>query len=416
LNKEKGDNMNIWTILTNIWNWIVELPIIIWASICFAYDHITPAIRAFIIAQILILGTMIGLFFLGHLAGLTWLVVFSLVMSCLILMLNVFAAEALIKLITIFSGVPFTGKITDEIGKQLARLIQPTIAISLVLAWLSAVTAIRGIGYYHFSDFMVWGTVILFFAIFAAYTGVKSKLPENILAISLVVMLVTYYVAPIQILGLLDWAEKKSIRVSISASNDAKDGDLVEIPSKTPLYDYGHGGFCLSNKTETATEAKIVSRKDDPISREGLYQVILPVEKDLYIGGKIKFVPVRLVKIIKTQEKLITPNSRNASGNFSQGPISNSTYEPIPFGNSQVIIEPGQEKRVRLPDCAIWDITRDEKSEIDITPFGGKTFQWRPDKNEYAHFSNKDKMFALVNKGQTPQTLKFIIKPLGAKI
>jgi hypothetical protein len=100
----------------------------------------------------------------------------------------------------------------------------------------------------------------------------------------------------------------------------------VAITNNTPLYNFSFGKF-KKEKTTTQTEimAKVIGRKNDPTSKEPMYEVILPVAENLYVGGENLYVPARLTK--SAQRSIPAPTATPAVYNVP-GKILNKTLQP----------------------------------------------------------------------------------------
>lgn len=275
-----------------------------WALICGVTAYSDNQVMRFINTCLIILGVDIGLFIFSYITGIKGLLVFSGMISAIMVLVIMKSADIAVKIIS--AAIPkiptvgsTTASITEPVLNELKRLLPPLITISMVISFLSAIIAIRGTGYYGFNDLLIWLSLVLFITIFSVYLGSKTKIFGWVMLVFIIFLMVGDYAYPVQTKGTLDWIEGITIRRSVALSQGGMKSELAVIPDNTPLYNQDFGGkFRLIGTSPKAT-VKILDRKDDPESKEGMYKVIMPTGNGIYIGGKTYFVPVRLAEPLR---------------------------------------------------------------------------------------------------------------------
>lgn len=284
--------------MKNIWARIKSILVGAWALICGVTVYSDNQIGRFINTCLIILGIDIGLFILGYIAGIKGLIVFSGMISAIMVLVIMKSADLAVKIISAaIPKIPTVGSvaasITEPVLNELKKLLLPLITVSMVISFLSAVIAIRGTGYYGFNDLLIWLSLVLFITIFSVYMGSKTKIFGWAMLMFIIFLMIGDYAYPVQTKGTLDWIEGITIRRSVALSQDGMKSELAIIPDNTPLYDQALGGSFRLIGTSPKATVKILDRKDDPESKEGMYKVIMPTGNGIYIGGKTYFVPAR---------------------------------------------------------------------------------------------------------------------------
>ncbi len=295
--------------MNNIWARIRSILAGAWALICGVAMYSDNQVGRFINTCLIIIGIDIGLFILGYIAGIKGLTVFSGMISAIMVLIIMKSADLAVKIISAaIPKIPTVGStatsITEPVLNELKKLLPPLTTISMVIAFLSAVTAIRGTGYYGLGDFMAWFSIILFLGILSVYLEKKTKMLGWVMLAFIIFLIVGDYAYPVQTKGTLDWIEGITIRRSVALSHNGMKNELATIPNNTPLYTQNFGGGFRLIGISPSTTVKILDRKDDPESKEGMYKVIIPTGNGIYIGGKTYFVPVRLAEHLRETPKI----------------------------------------------------------------------------------------------------------------
>ncbi len=288
----------------NIFRRIWDLIVTAWNILCGTGLEADFQTRRFINTCLIILTINTALFVVGFALNWNSAVILSAFVSSIFVLVCWKAADIAVKIISSLSGITIVKSATDELKKLLA----PLITVSLFLAFIAAIVAIRGLGYYNYSDLLIWTTVILFTAIFAVYINAKVKIAGWVMIGFLYYLLIGNYLWPIQVQGTLDWMERTTVKRAVVAGDATKDHELVVISNNTPLYNFSFGKFKKEKvTTQTGVVAKVIGRKDDPTSKEPMYEVILPVAENLYVGGEILYVPARLTKLAQKPAEMAVP-------------------------------------------------------------------------------------------------------------
>lgn len=327
--------MNIWNTFWGFWRDVWYLLLSYWDdAACYTWDN--ARIRRFIRGALISFGICIAIMILGFLLKLKVLVVVASALAAII----AFAAgkalriiiKALIKLVALgenaikeaicrIVNIPVAGKIVRPFGDisnwtatELSHALQETlksikaslsfiVTISMTLAFTGALTAIRGVGYYSLNDLMVIGAAALFTFLFFVYIGKKVKAIGYLMYGVWLYFFIGGWLFPIQVQGILDWAESKTIRRAVIATDSNWRGQLVVVPARTPLYREGFGQFSfIGRMTDKEVSARVIGRTNDPDSKEPMYEVKLPLSgfDNLYPGGETHFVPGSLVRPVQS--------------------------------------------------------------------------------------------------------------------
>lgn len=301
-------------ILRRIWDLVVtgwDIVITTWNLLCGTGLEVNFQTRRFINTCLIILAINIGLFIVGFALGWSGPVILAAFISSLLVLIGWKASELAVKIISSLGGeVPVVGSVVKPTAEEMKKLLPPLVTVSLFLAFTASIVAIKGIGYFTYSDLLIWAGIILFTAIFTVYINSKVKIVGWVMIIFLYYLLIGNYFWPIQVQGTLDWLERTTVKRAVVAGDATKDHELVAISNNTPLYKFSFGEF-KKEKTTTQTEmvAKVVGRKNDPRTKEPMYEVILPVAENLYVGGEIFYVPARLTKLVQ-KEKSPAPDGQ----------------------------------------------------------------------------------------------------------
>lgn len=283
-------------ILQRIWDLIVTA----WALLCGVASYADRQSRAFIRTMLIIIGVEMGLLLIGFVLNLKGLIVFAAIVASLAVLIAWKFSDLAIRIIASAAGrIPIAKSVVPPATDELKKLLPPMVTISLFLAFIASIAAIKGPAYFTWSDLMIWTAVILTTEIFTLYINSKVKMVGWVMIGLMYYLLIGNYLWPIQAQGFVDWVERSTVKKSMVAMENTKDYELVVINNNTPLYELGWGGKFSRAKITTAaeTKAKLVGRKDDPTSKEPMYEVILPVQEGVYVGGETLYVPARLTML-----------------------------------------------------------------------------------------------------------------------
>lgn len=289
-----------------------------WHILCGVTAEANFQTKRFINTCLIILLVNTGLFIIGFAFNWSGPIILAAFSSSIAVLICWKASELAVKIISSLGGeIPVVGSAVKLTAEELKKFLPPLLVASLMLAFVAGIVAIRGVGYYTYTDLLIWSTIVLFTAIFNIYIDAKVKIVGWAMIGFLYYILIGNYMWPIQVQGTLDWIDRYTIRIAIVNTDGTKEDELVVIVNNTPLYNFGFGKFKKEKTTaQTETIAKVISRKNDPKSKEPMYQVVLPVAKDSYVGGEILYVPARLTKLVQREAAptAATPAAYNVPG------------------------------------------------------------------------------------------------------
>lgn len=207
--------------------------------------------------------------------------------------------------------LPLAGEPIEAGAKELRKLVGPILTTSLAFSFVAALILLRGPGAISFGTICAILTSCLFVVIFTYYIESTRKWSGWVMAGILGYFWVGYFAFPVQVQSTTDYLAKRSTNLSMQLSQKGQGYDLAVLPAGTPTFKKDMAGNIAPAMTITQeTKAKIIGRVEDPDSKEGLYEAILPDSNGLYIGGVKVLVPVVLAKAVKsvTTEKADTNN------------------------------------------------------------------------------------------------------------
>lgn len=347
-------------ILQRIWDLIVTA----WALLCGVASYADRQSRAFIRTMLIVIGVEAGLLLIGFVLNLKGLIVFAAIVASLTVLIAWKFSDLAIRIIASAAGrIPIAKSVVPPATDELKKLLPPMVTISLFLAFIASIAAIKGPTYFTWTDLMIWTAVILTTEIFTLYINSKVKMVGWAMIAFMYYLLIGNYLWPVQAQGFVDWVERSTVRKSMVAMENTKDYELVFIPNNAPLYELGWRGKFSRARTTTATEtkAKLVGRKDDSASKEPMYEVILPVQEGLYVGGKTLYVPARLTKPVA-----FSPTTAEAS--LPPMEIAKVDYRVYQPGEYTFSLKAGEQtdRWITFPDgrCTNYKFFRGENSEF----------------------------------------------------
>lgn len=311
-------------ILNSIWNYIIGA----WFILCGVTNNANRQLHNFVIAEIIVCSTILGLFIIGFATDCQVLVVLSGGLAAIVVFFSwkitsvgVGIISALAKII---GKTPIVGKAAEETieatNEELRKLLYPMLIVSLACSFVAALAAIRGPGWYTWKDIMVQSTMLLFMIIFIYWLDCKTKIAGWVMICVLCYFWLVYYCYPIQGIALVTKVDRCTVRLSILSSDGNKNDELVSIAANIPLFEKSKGKFTevkITNRTNVM--AKVISQSVDPKSREPMYFVVLPTAPNLYVGGMEVFVPARMVEI--TSNPKVEKNSTSTTITLDGSPV-----------------------------------------------------------------------------------------------
>lgn len=379
-------------ILRRLWDLIVTA----WNILCGTGLEANHQTRRFINTCLIILAVNTGLFIVGFILNWNGPVILAAFISSIMVLIGWKASELAVKIISSLGGeIPVAGSVIKPTVEELKKLLPPLVTISLFLAFTAAIVAIKGVGYFTYSDLLIWSGVILFTAIFTIYIDSKVKVAGWVMIIFLYYLLIGNYIWPIQVQGTLDWLERTTVKRAVVAGDSTKDYELVAISNNTQLYNFSFGEFKKEKiTTQTEVVAKVIGRKDDSRTKEPMYEVILPVAENLYVGGEILYVPARLTKLV---QKLAPPH----------GPAADKHLRVYGAGEHRFFLSQSEETGwIKIPQCMYWELSSTKKGEFDLIKYGGKVISYSKEQQQYVDFPEQDILFKIHAK----EDLGFILR------
>lgn len=322
------------------------------------------------------------------------------------------------------ANIKIIGKVIDPLtdvvewtAEELSKTLQSTltsfktslsfvVTLSMTFAFIGVFTAIRGVGYYSLENLMVIGMSVFFTQLFLIYIGSKIKTAGYIMYAVWLYLFIGCYVIPIQVQGTMDMVEGWTIKNSLIATYTHGSDILIAVPAKTPLYSEKFGKFVYAGKSgEKEINARVINRKNDPDSKEPMYEAKFPLDgfDNLYVGGKNYYVPASMVTPVPVKVAGSTSKKEEASGGTRYfGP-----------GYHEIALEAGESVNIRLPDPdkmpVHWELSAEKKGEYEMSPYGGQPIYYSKEASKYTrmdkinlfHLSTKEKMIFKLN--VTPQ-------------
>lgn len=326
-------------------------------------------VRAFLWVEVCIVAAMMVMLIIGWLTNQEWIIAITAIVASITLFLCWKFSDVTIAIISgICCKIPGVRVVTDSIKGELSKLVSFLLLAAMVIAFLGTAMTIKGPSLFSLRDIMVWATFLTFTGIFVIWLNSKRKIAGWVMMFALCYFLAGHYLWPLQIQGWTDWLDGVSTRWSMTASQESRNDKLVEIANNTPLYQKRSfsSGFKLDGKTtETQTIAKLIERTTDPISKEGMVKVILPVAKGVYIDGKEAYVPIRLVNVI---EPVASPINTSASASTTLKQCSGDicVYSPGAMDEINIVKDGPLSRWIKAAD--------DKKTTIDLIAIDGAEF------------------------------------------
>ncbi|MFA5230677.1 MAG: hypothetical protein WC422_04960 [Candidatus Paceibacterota bacterium] len=286
-------------------------------------------IRRYIRIMVIIIAVEIISLIVGFIFNFKPLILFSGVTAGLLLLLCWKISEVAIRIIASFgSKLPLIKSAVAPITEELKKLLLPLITFSLFIAFIAAVITIKGPAQMTWTDLMAWTALIIPTVIFTIYIDSKKKIAGWAMIGCVYYLFFVNFFAPIQAQGIISWVERKTIGQSIDLMDQSKNYEMVVLKKDAPLYELNWWDkFKKTGAIKDEVVAKVVDRKNDPISKEPMYGVILPTAKDIYVGNETVYVPARMATTMQInkgehqpQEKIVTfrPNEPTNSGLIAQ--------------------------------------------------------------------------------------------------
>lgn len=372
-----------------------------WYILCGITASTDAKIKRFANACLIILLINISLFILGFFFSFDGAVILATASTSLGVLIVWKLGDVILKIMSpLGEKIPIVGSSIKPAVTELRSFLTPFVLVSLILAFVGSLVAIRGVGYYDYQDLIIWSTIGLFGGIFCIYIDAKFKIAGWVIMIFLTCSMFANYIWPIQVQGALDWVERGTIRKAITATDETKNEELVVIANNVPLYSFSWGKFKKEKTTtQTETTAKVIGRKDDPRTKEPMFEVIMPVAENLYVGGESMFVPVRMTKpviIVAQQTK-----------DVNEIAVSDKPLKVYYKGTHHFTLNEGEESGwIRIPPNMSWGLSTEEKDPaLELIKFEGDVLEYSKEKKQYATFPDQDMLFKLRAKEKLRFTL-----------
>lgn len=293
---------NLWNQAREAWFFVENVIMGIWALLGGVADITEQQIRNLMRIGIRILIFELCLLAAGFIFNFQGAIVLAAIIAAIVWLIGFKVISLGVNATaTTIAGIPLIGAslstLTEPLFCEVRKLLPPFITIAMTFSFMAVVIAIRGVGYYGLSEIMIFTSLALFLAIFASYIGKTTKLPGWLMFDFVMYLFIGSYLLPVQVQGTMDWLEGWTIRRACAISQDGMRNELAVLPDNCPLYKYQFGQFEVNDRTSNSpTTVKIIGRKNDPNSKEGMLQVILPVYNGVYIGGRTCYVPARITQ------------------------------------------------------------------------------------------------------------------------
>lgn len=263
-------------------------------------------VKSFIAAEFQIIGIMTLIIGLGFIFKIKGMVVLGGMIASIAVIIAWKATDLAVAIINSVAKITlpeseFAKPIkerTESFTNDLKSLLSPLLTLSMFLAFISAVVALKGLNYFTFGHFLIWGSIILFTSVFAAYVNMQTKIPGWLMFGFVIGLLITYHLAPTAMLSLINSIESRFTNLSLNSNQQNLNLEEITIPTGTKFYELKRGEFVEVAPDKPYTKGKIISTKKEEKSNELMYETIFPIDDNNtnYIGGKTYYVAVRSVK------------------------------------------------------------------------------------------------------------------------
>ncbi|KKR17804.1 MAG: hypothetical protein UT48_C0046G0004 [Parcubacteria group bacterium GW2011_GWE2_39_37] len=290
--------------LNAVWQVIVGC----WLIFCGTVNRADAEVRQYVNTQLIVIGVLLAMFFAGFKFDIDWLVTFPAMLLAIIILINKKFGNLTLEIIAgIANMLPFrlVSAPINVANEELKKLLPPFDIVSLGFAFMGAVAAIKGVSFFTGHDLVVWTSVALTLAIFTYYIDSKTRWAGWIMVGLLLYLFTSSYLWPVPTQALLTRIERFSTNRSI-VGMDKSNGEELVVLKNSPLYNKINGNRFAYANIERSGTAKLIGRTSDPISKEPMYQIVLPIKgyDDLYIGGEQYFVPARMVKAKQSTDRI----------------------------------------------------------------------------------------------------------------
>lgn len=372
-----------------------------WYILCGITASTDAKIKRFANACLIILLINISLFILGFFFSFDGAVILATASTSLGVLIVWKLGDVILKIMSpLGEKIPIVGSSIKPAVTELRSFLTPFVLVSLILAFVGSLVAIRGVGYYNYQDLIIWSTIGLFGGIFCIYIDAKVKIAGWVIMIFLTCSMFANYIWPIQIQGALDLFERYTIRLVITATDETKNRTLLVIEKNAPLYNFSWGKFKkIKTTTQAETIAKIIGMKNDPTSKDAMYKVMLPTPEGEYVGGEVVYVSERKAKpviIVAQQTK-----------DVNEITVSDKPLKVYEQGQYHINLKEGEESGwIKIPPDMRWTLSTTMKGDYDLIPYGGKIITYSKKTDQYVTFPSQDMLFKLYAK----ETLGFILR------
>jgi len=369
-------------MMQTIYDFVIDYVLVTaWLILSGVYRAARRELRRFVIFELKLVGTCLALMAVGWIFKLQLCVIIGSYLAAIIFIATWYLGdEAAAIICSLTSTVPLVNRIATPITAETKKLLRPLVFLSMTLAFVGAVTSIIGIRHTTIQMLMVWTGVGLFFGVFGAYLGIVTKIPGYAMALVLLYLLVGRYMMPVQVAGRVSAANAWMMNASLNKQYAAREAEIINIPVNTPLYERIHGEFRFTERShkEKTTKAKVISQVKDDSTGEELYQVVLQVESNVYVGGRQVYVPVRRAEPAKSLMQVA-----------SDTPVPGSTRVFGP-GTYNFPVDPGPDTgSVVIASGCTWNLAAKGPGKYDLLPENGEVIEFHGEGSKHAKFPNQ---------------------------
>ncbi|MFA4831588.1 MAG: hypothetical protein WC924_05965 [Candidatus Gracilibacteria bacterium] len=385
-----------------IYDFLLDLLIGAWALLSGVYHITNRELRRFIAVELILIGTCLTLILLGWLLKLQLMVIVGSYLAAIIFFVTFKLGDEAAQIIgAVSSGVPLINRVAAPVSAEMRKLLRPLVFLSMTLAFVGATTSIIGVRHMTIQMVLVWTGVALFFSIFSVWAGIVTKIPGYAMALVLAYLLFGRFLMPVQVGGMVNTANSWWTNSSLNKQFHAREAEIINIPINTPLYERSCGEFQMVRRSDEkkTVKAKVIGQVKDDATGEELYQVVLQVESNIYVGGKQFYVPARRVEPTKPSMKVAAVAKSNIQ-----------TYGP---GTHTIELMAGERAGVRIAANCRWDlaVVGDDLKNLELIPFGNypngvKVITFQPENRTFARFPEQEAIFELLAK----EDVSFVLK------
>ncbi len=273
----------------HVFDRILDILVGIWDFMCGGINNSIQAVRPYVSSMLFILGGLLTLIISGYIFKIQELIVFPAVIAALMFYFGWSAGNGLVNFIKkVGENLPLVGGPITASLDELQKLTRPFLMIAMSLSFQGAIMAIKGPAYFSFGTFLVILAVVVFMLIFSSYIESKTKVAGWVMFSIVAFLLVGNVLMPIQVQGIFNYVEGKSINLFTGLSKDGQREELVFIPAKSNLYRRTwQGSFEPAGKSpDAAKKAKVKGERMILIAAKGCSRSSCPMTTALMSAAK----------------------------------------------------------------------------------------------------------------------------------